>query len=109
VEHDAESESTMSLTKGQDVHVWTSGLWSSGWKFVGFSGDLVSVENGSAMTRVPRSHIRELVASELDEAKRRAVRICNEKGKNSPECRGAALDVSRLQGLVDAWKKAPKS
>jgi hypothetical protein len=95
----------MSLKKGQEVHVWTSGLWAPGWKFVSLSDDLVSVERGPETTRVPRSHIGELVAGELDEAKRRAVGICKEKGKSSLECRGAALDVSRLQGLVDTWKK----
>ena len=95
----------MGLKKGQDVHVWTSGLWAPGWKFVALSDDLVTVEKGADTTRVPQSHIGELVEAELNGAKRRAVRICKENGKNSPECRGAALDVSRSQGLVEAWEK----
>jgi hypothetical protein len=102
---DAESENIMKLKKGHDVHVWTSGLWAPGWKFVALSDELVTVQKGADTTRVPQSHIGELVEAELDEAKRRAVRICKEKGKNSSECGRAALDVSRLQGLVDAWKK----
>jgi len=97
-----DSEGLMDLKVGQAVRVWTSGAWAPGWRFVKSTGDQVLVENGGSHTQVPRSHIAELIESELAEAKRRAVRICKEKGKSSYECKGAALDVSRLQGLVDA-------